>query len=578
MSGTPRRPPGRPSTRPSLPSEELEVATPSHAPISQAPKSDKPGSLKRPKLGRPPKPTVRDKKKGPFDLSVSDDEQDAPQSDSIDPSLLDSNMPNDAPVEPEPEPVIDDSYDQQNDVAEDSLELKEQDTTIQSIEGADPPLDMPEEDQHEPDATAGATSPPIPERPKNKGGRPPREQSLKPDDQRRPPGRPGKQAQITGPPPATKPQAAKSAQRGPKRKVPFAERDPNIKLKAQKKAPKQISSRADSAPPNSSYLISRSQTPMMDEGAITTRSGRTVYKPLASWRGEKAVFARRESINTLGAIQEIVRTEEMPPPPRPKSKLISRGKRSGRGRSRSVIAEEEEEEEEERPAEWEKEDGIQHATVMAWDMEAQKYDEDYTEEVGMLLSTCPLTPFQTLYVLPADQASTEIAFAANAMPLRDIQSATFQFAKTLTLPFFGSGMVGIPPGGEKRVKNSRKMQMVFFVFYGRVTVNVGTPTTTFSIGKGGQWQVPRGECSHVHVRPFFVIFLVGANELTHNDRQATSTASSMNPRLVRPDSSSPRAANGTARTIWVSLRLRSDVPIHVDRRPLWRLLHTVLMQ
>ena len=79
--------------------------------------------------------------------------------------------------------------------------------------------------------------------------------------------------------------------------------------------------------------------------------------------------------------------------------------------------------------------------------------------------------------------------------MRDIQGATFKFAKTLTLPFFGSGMVHLPPGGEKRVKNSRKMQMVFFVYYGRVTVNVGTPTTTFSIGKGGQWQVPRGKSS-----------------------------------------------------------------------------------
>ena len=79
--------------------------------------------------------------------------------------------------------------------------------------------------------------------------------------------------------------------------------------------------------------------------------------------------------------------------------------------------------------------------------------------------------------------------------MRDIKDQTFKFAKTLTLPFFGAGMVHLPPRGEKRVKNSRKMQMVFFVFYGRVTVNVGTPTTTFSIGRGGQWQVPRGEGS-----------------------------------------------------------------------------------
>ena len=34
--------------------------------------------------------------------------------------------------------------------------------------------------------------------------------------------------------------------------------------------------------------------------------------------------------------------------------------------------------------------------------------------------------------------------------------------------------------------------MAFFIHSGRITVNVGTPTTTFSIGRGGQWQVPRG--------------------------------------------------------------------------------------
>ena len=77
--------------------------------------------------------------------------------------------------------------------------------------------------------------------------------------------------------------------------------------------------------------------------------------------------------------------------------------------------------------------------------------------------------------------------------MRDINGADFKFAKTLTLDFFGSGMVDLPPGGAKRVKNSRKMQMVFFVFYGRVEVSMGTPLKTFSIGRGGQWQVPRGE-------------------------------------------------------------------------------------
>jgi centromere protein C len=89
--------------------------------------------------------------------------------------------------------------------------------------------------------------------------------------------------------------------------------------------------------------------------------------------------------------------------------------------------------------------------------------------------------------------SIEVAYAAEAIEMRDIGGSDFRFAKTLTLPFFGSGMVDLPPGGAKRVKNSRKMQLIFFVYYGRVTVDVGTPTTSFSIGKGGMWQVPRGK-------------------------------------------------------------------------------------
>ena len=41
------------------------------------------------------------------------------------------------------------------------------------------------------------------------------------------------------------------------------------------------------------------------------------------------------------------------------------------------------------------------------------------------------------------------------------------------------------------MKNSRKMQMVFFVYSGRVKVEVAGHQ--FGIGKGGMWQVPRGK-------------------------------------------------------------------------------------
>ena len=96
--------------------------------------------------------------------------------------------------------------------------------------------------------------------------------------------------------------------------------------------------------------------------------------------------------------------------------------------------------------------------------------------------------------------------------MRDISGAEFRFAKTLSLPFFGSGIVDLPPGGTKRVKNSRKMQLVFFVFRGRVMVEMGTPTEAFSIGRGGMWQVPRGKqacamSSLLAPFPFFFFFL-----------------------------------------------------------------------
>jgi centromere protein C len=69
-------------------------------------------------------------------------------------------------------------------------------------------------------------------------------------------------------------------------------------------------------------------------------------------------------------------------------------------------------------------------------------------------------------------------------------NAEFSFAKLQTLPFFGTGIVEIPAGGYKRSKNSRRMQMVFFVHTGKVDVMVND--TEFTITKGGCWHVPRG--------------------------------------------------------------------------------------
>ena len=81
--------------------------------------------------------------------------------------------------------------------------------------------------------------------------------------------------------------------------------------------------------------------------------------------------------------------------------------------------------------------------------------------------------------------------SAGAIVTREIRNASFKFAKTLSTPFFGAGVVDLPPHSEKKPKNARKMHMSFFVFSGRVQVTVAD--TTFSIGKGGMWFVPRGE-------------------------------------------------------------------------------------
>ena len=83
----------------------------------------------------------------------------------------------------------------------------------------------------------------------------------------------------------------------------------------------------------------------------------------------------------------------------------------------------------------------------------------------------------------------------------------------------------------------------------------------------------RGVSISLHIlKPFFV------NDLTHDDRQAISTASSTNHKPVTQDSSSLRAASGMVRMTWAPLRLRSDARSHIGWRPIWRPLRPVLMR
>lgn len=113
---------------------------------------------------------------------------------------------------------------------------------------------------------------------------------------------------------------------------------------------------------------------------------------------------------------------------------------------------------------------------------------------------------------------TDLAFAQGSIVTRDVAGSEFKYAKIMTLPFFGSGIVELPPEGFKRAKNSSKMQMCFFVHEGKVMVEVGgataADTNQFAISKGGVWVVPRGELSP-SPSLFVSLVLVGLLHVMH---------------------------------------------------------------
>lgn len=116
------------------------------------------------------------------------------------------------------------------------------------------------------------------------------------------------------------------------------------------------------------------------------------------------------------------------------------------------------------PEPWEEEPGIFSGAVKLWDADLES-SLDYLVE-------------------------DEIAYSAQALDTRHVANGSFRYAKTLTMPFFGAGVVELPPAGVKRAKNARKWQMVFFVAAGKVLVEIAG--NSFRIGRGGMWQVPRG--------------------------------------------------------------------------------------
>lgn len=317
-----------------------------------------------------------------------------------------------------------------------------------------------EQDLDSPEPERDATPPePIPQHPK-KRGRPPKQnkevasrdvsvdknQDERPPKKQRGPQNPAKQANQKAPP------KAKSKQTTRLQKEPATD-----------SSPAQIQ-RGPPRPRQKGLFILRRETPELGHFA-TTRSGRASVKPVAYWKNEAVVYGEEETTDgdakfLLPTIKEVIRHDDV------------EGEKSKRGRKRAPKAHkrEEEYEEEDVSESWESEPGRIYGAVKAWN---------------------PADPTGSY----SPEVEDEIAYSNAAIMTREIAGSKVKFAKLLTMPFFGCGIVDLPPGAVKKEKNARRMQMAFFVHYGRVIVTVGN-NEAFGIGKGGVWQVPRGESPH----------------------------------------------------------------------------------
>ncbi len=248
-------------------------------------------------------------------------------------------------------------------------------------------------------------------------------------------------------------------------------------------------------PKRAGLVINRREVPGV--GSTTrTRSGRTSFKPLAFWRNEHVDYNQDEVVDdafapkhkdsrfVLPAIKEIHRVDEPEAPS--KSKPGRRGKAAGGGKGPKRQPHGSDEDDDNPVADpWELEEGEVHGQVLVWDpyWEISPPDEEEIQHETELIA------------MSHEQAKT-----------RAVRGAEFGFAKTLNMGFLGAGVIDMPPGSVKRHKNSRGMHLVFFVFTGRVRVEVNE--TDFRISKGGMWFVPRGKFDR-HPFPFLSFPLPG---------------------------------------------------------------------
>jgi centromere protein C len=295
---------------------------------------------------------------------------------------------------------------------------------------------------------------------------------------------------------ATDAPVAKRRGRPPKSSQPKSSEKPKSSSKMPKssqQSPSKSGAQGASVGPVSNVHL-RATTPFEDSHNHASRYGRNLIKPLKYWQNESRIYRN-------GNIEGIVRAEEAE---LVKTRARKPHKRGGKPKQRLEVIEEVSDTESIAPDEWEGERGVLSFDLANYDPATGLGDIDDAIRQGMFpigkmkggTSVHAPIPFSN-----ADQFSslplTDIAFSESAISPRDVPGSDFRYAKILTLPFFGAGLVEVPPGGFKRAKNSRRMQLTFFVHEGKVAVDMsageGCEVNSFAISKGGVWVVPRGE-------------------------------------------------------------------------------------
>ncbi|GLA56553.1 hypothetical protein AtubIFM54640_000209 [Aspergillus tubingensis] len=257
------------------------------------------------------------------------------------------------------------------------------------------------------------------------------------------------------------------------------------------------------------YILKRE---VPSEGAAThTRSGRVSVRPLAYWRNERCVYGDGEAVEgqryPLSTIKEIIRTEEL----EPEKQKSNKRRPNKRSKSRKGKSDDSSDEEDGYVDPWEKESGILHGYIRRWDEEAQAVGEE--EEI------------------------VDLAYAPAGMETRSVKDSSWRFAKLLSSPFLGSGIVELPPGGVKKPKNSKKMHMVFYICQGRVQVDISG--VRFSAGKGCVFQVPRGNYysfANTQNKDARLFFTQGCVPVENDD---SAPGSATKPGAMDGDSSTP---------------------------------------